>query len=178
MKKSVKPVNTRMLVNLGLLSAIEIVLTRFCNIPLTPTMWLNFGFLPIAVAAVLYGPIPAGTAYAVCDILGALLFPKGAYLPGLTLTAFLIGLTYGLFLHNFNKNWIKLLSAVLITAIALDLGVKTIFLLPIYDKGYIVLFWERTLKCAVMIPIQTVLIWFVVDRLTPMLRRFTKTGDS
>ena len=52
MKK--QKISISMLVTLGMLVAIEIVLSRFCSI----SAWnikIGFSFVPVAVAAVLYG---------------------------------------------------------------------------------------------------------------------------
>lgn len=50
-----KNINTKMIVTLGLLAAIEIVLSRFFSI----NAWnikIGFSFVPLAVAGMLYGP--------------------------------------------------------------------------------------------------------------------------
>ena len=73
----------RTIVYLGVLTALEIVLNRFLSI----NAWnikIGFSFVPIVVAAILYGPIAAGIVAALCDFLGAILFPIGAYFPGFT----------------------------------------------------------------------------------------------
>lgn len=54
-----RKINTRTIVYLGVLTALEIVLNRFLSI----NAWnikIGFNFVPIAVAAILFGPIPAG----------------------------------------------------------------------------------------------------------------------
>ena len=45
----------------------------------------------------MYGPLSAGVAYALGDLLGMMIFPNGSYFPGFTLTAFLTGVIYGLY---------------------------------------------------------------------------------
>ena len=85
-----KKLDTRSITALGLLVAVEIVLSRFCSI----NAWdlkIGFSFLPVAVAAMRLGPLEAAVVAAVSDFVGAVLFPIGAYFPGFTLTAFQIG---------------------------------------------------------------------------------------
>ena len=51
--------SARLLVTLGLLTALQVVLSRFCSI----NAWnikIGFSFVPVVAAAVLYGPLPAG----------------------------------------------------------------------------------------------------------------------
>ena len=89
--------NTKTLTLMGLLIALEIVLSRFLSI----NAWnirIGFSFVPIAAAGMLLGPIPAGIVAAAADILGATLFPSGPFFPGFTLTAFLTGTLLGVFL--------------------------------------------------------------------------------
>ena len=91
--------NTKRLVVLAFLIALEIILTRFCSIQ-TPIVRIGFGFLPVAMMGILYGPIWAGIGYAIGDLLGMLIFPSAAYFPGFTLTAFLTGMIFGFFLKG------------------------------------------------------------------------------
>lgn len=98
---------TRPMVFIAILVAIEVVLTRFFAIE-TPIIRVGFGFVPIALSAIIFGPIIGGITAATADVLGMLLFPKGVYFPGFTLSAFLTGLTYGLFLYNKPKSFLTL----------------------------------------------------------------------
>ena len=91
--------NTKRLVVLAFLIALEIILTRFCSIQ-TPIVRIGFGFLPVAMMGILYGPIWAGIGYAIGDLLGMLIFPSAAYFPGFTLTAFSTGMIFGFFLKG------------------------------------------------------------------------------
>ena len=86
--------NTRNIVYLAVLIALEIVLNRFLSIN-TPVVKIGFSFVPIAIAGMLFGPIPAAIVAALADLLGAALFPTGTIFLGITLTAFLKGINWG-----------------------------------------------------------------------------------
>ena len=94
-----KKQNTQRLIVIAFFIALEIILTRFCSIN-TDILRIGFGFLPVAMVAMLYGPLWAGAAYAIGDILGMIIFPTAGYFPGFTLTAFLTGCTYVIFLYG------------------------------------------------------------------------------
>ena len=96
--------NVKKLVEISLLIALEVILTRFCSI-YTGVLRIGFGFLPVAIIAMMYGPISAGVAYAIGDILRMMIFPSGSYFPGFTLTAFLTGVIYGVVLCKHPKTW-------------------------------------------------------------------------
>ena len=97
-----KKLSVRTLVECALLIAIEVVLNRFASFQVLG-LKIGLSFIPMALCAMLYGPWWAAGCYAVSDVIGALLFPFGAYFPGFTLTCALMGACYGLFLHNREK---------------------------------------------------------------------------
>lgn len=151
--------NTTTIVVIAFLMALEIILTRFLSIQL-PIVRLGFGFLPVALMGILYGPLWAGATYALGDILGMLIFPSPfPYFPGFTLTALLVGIVYGLVLHNNQITWKRTLLATSIVCILLNLGLDTLWLYLTMDKAVVALMPARLLKCAIMLPVQTILIY-------------------
>lgn len=152
--------DVKKLIQISLLIAIEVILTRFCSIQ-TPIVRIGFGFLPIAMIAMMYGPLSAGISYVVGDILGMLLFPSGAYFPGFTLTAFLTGLTYGVFLYNKPATWSRIIGAVMTICLIINLGLDTYWLSIIMGKGYLALLPTRIIKTVIMIPVQTLIIGII-----------------
>ncbi len=147
----------------ALLMALEIILTRFLSITL-PFVRIGFGFLPISIIAILYGPLWAGTAYALGDILGMLIFPAAPYFPGFTFTAFCTGAVYGLILHKREITLKRVFLAVCIVCVVLNLGLDTYWLYILYDTGVVGFLPGRLIKCAIMIPLQTFLIYFLYHR--------------
>lgn len=154
-------------VQVALLTALEIILSRFFSIA-TPIVKIGFGFLPIAVIAMLHGPLWAGGAAATGDFLGAILFPIGPYFPGFTLTAGLTGLVYGLLLYNRPKSWTRISCAVLFISLVLHLGLDTLWLEMITGKGYLALLPTRILKSVIMAPMQIILVRLAWTRLRPL----------
>lgn len=152
--------NSKKLVEISLLIALEVILTRFVSIN-TPIVRIGFGFLPIAILGMMHGPLSAGIAYAVGDILGMLIFPSGSYFPGFTLTAFLTGLVYGLVLYKKQKTWPRIILAACIVCLGLNLCLDTVWLNILMGQGYLALLPPRIFKAAVMIPIQSILIGLV-----------------
>ena len=91
--------STKMMATLGILLAMDIVLTRFLSI----NAWnirIGFGFVPVVLSGMLFGAVPTMVLGALADFLGAILFPIGPYFPGFTLTAALTGLVFGYFLKK------------------------------------------------------------------------------
>ena len=158
----VKKTSTKKLTQIALLIATEIILTR-CLAVQTPIVRISFGFLPIAVIAMLYGAVYAGVGAAIADLIGITLFPTGMFFPGFTLTAFLTGVTYGCLLHNNPKNLTCICTAALIVTIGLQLGLDTLWIRILTGNGYLALLPARTLKVLIMTPIQILCIRFVAN---------------
>lgn len=156
--------------------ALEIILTRYLSINIGGILRIGFGFLPVAMLAIMFGPLWAGAAYAIGDILGMIIFPSGAYFPGFTLTAFLTGLVFGLILYKKPVTWTRVLIASMIVVIGLNLGLDTLWLKILMNQGYFALIPTRLIKCAFAIPIQTILIplmWNQIFRKIPTIRSNT-----
>lgn len=140
--------SVRTVVHLGVLTALEIVLNRFLSI----SAWnlkIGFSFVPVAAAAMLFGPLPAGIVAALGDLLGAVLFPIGPYFPGFTLTAFLTGLTFGLFLRE-RCTALRVLGAVAVQQLVLSLLLNSLWISVLYGSPYLPLLGTRAVQCAIL----------------------------
>ncbi|MEA4848265.1 MAG: folate family ECF transporter S component [Clostridiaceae bacterium] len=148
---------TKTIAFVGLLVSMEVIFTRFLSFQ-TPIVRIGFGFIPIAFSAILFGPLIGGLTAAISDILGMVIFPKGAFFPGFTLSAFLGGAIYGLFLYKKPVTMINIAKSVLLITIAVDLGLNTLWLYMTTGEAAAALFIPRTLKSAIMLPVQIAVI--------------------
>ena len=88
----------RAVVVTGLLIALSMVIESFTiNLGFAK---INFAFLAIAAIGMLYGPSVSLFAGAVCDVLGYLVAPDGAFFPLYTLIGAAQGLIYGLIAYR------------------------------------------------------------------------------
>lgn len=99
-----KRITTRMMVALALLSAISIILSRFCVIYFTDNLRLSFGNIPILIAGLMFGPIAGALVGGVTDIIGSLLLSGLGWYPPLTITPVVMGLIAGLLRSFVMKN--------------------------------------------------------------------------
>lgn len=163
--------NVRKIVYLSLFISLEVILTRFLSIQ-TPIVRIGFAFLPIAISGMMFGPLAAGLAAALADLIGMMLFPTGgAYFIGFTISAFLEGFVFGLLLYNKPKTMIRVSIAVVITSIFINLGLGTLWLAILTGKGYLAIMPVRIVKCLVMIPIQIPMIMIVWKYLASQLEQ-------
>ncbi len=61
---------------------------------------VNFAFIPLAAIGMLFGPTVSIFAGGICDVLGFLVHPTGAFLPLYTLIGMFQGLIYGIVLYR------------------------------------------------------------------------------
>ena len=152
-------ISTKNIVIMGMLIAVEIVLSRFLSINAW-NMKIGFSFVPIVIAAILLGPIYAGIVAAMGDFLGAILFPIGAYFPGFTFTALITGMIFGFFLHK-DQGLARIIPSVLINQLILSLCLNTLWISILYGSDYKALFISRIPQTGILIVVQIVVIYAI-----------------
>lgn len=163
----------RKLVTLALLAALYIVLERFLSFNVW-NMRIGFAFVALAVSGMLFGPLAAGLVGAVGDILGMMLFPTGPYFPGFTLTAFLTGAVFGLFLHRQQRPG-HIIGAVAVNQILLSLFLQTLWISITYGASYRALLPTRMTQCLIMIPLQLAVLFLIAKPAALVARRMQLT---
>ncbi len=147
---------TRSLVLLSVLAALQIILARFCSF----NAWnvrIGLGFIPVALAGIFFGPLPAALVAAVSDFLGAVLFPTGTYFPGFTLTAACTGLSFGFLLHN-RLQLPRILISVALNQLIMSLCMNTLWISVLYGSSFTGLLSTRVLQVIVIAPIQIMIL--------------------
>lgn len=152
--------NTKKLVVSAQLLALDVVLTRLLAIN-TPLMKIGLGFAAVALCAILYGPWWAALVAALGDIVGALLFPTGAFFPGFTLTAACTGLLFGLCLYRRDKSLLWPILAAMLNVVLVSYLLNTAMISYISGSPYAALLKARAVQLAVMLPIQIAVLSFL-----------------
>lgn len=160
---------TKKLTTLAILVAMHIILSRFLSYSVW-NMKIGFDFLPVSVAAVLYGPIGAAVVGGLGDFIGAILFPIGPYFPGYTLSAALSGAVLGLFLHREQK-LTRVLGAVAVNQWIISLLLTSFWISFTNLVPYWAMVTSRVPQCAIMTAVQ-----IPVLMLLPRLLRTVKGG--
>lgn len=153
-------VETKKLAVSAMLITLDVMFTRVLAIN-TPLMKIGFGFAAVAVSAMFFGPLWAMLTAALGDIVGALVFPVGAFFPGFTLTAALTGLFYGLCLYNHPGSSQRAVAAALLNCFFVTLLANTALIAYISGNNYGVLFTARAVQFFIMFPIEAIVIAFL-----------------
>lgn len=148
----------RILVYMGLLISMYVLLNHVVPVIQIETIRISFGFMPQSFASMLFGPVIGGIGSAAGDIIGMIVAPKGPYFPGLTISAMLTGMIYGWFLYKKPKTLWRIVLAVLCITLFVDIGLNTYWLTILYGHAYLAILPGRIIKCAAMVPVQTVII--------------------
>lgn len=125
----------KVLAFMGIMIALDVILVRFLVIQ-GPAMRISFHFIVVILAGMYLGPFRAGIIGIVADILGMLIFPRGAYFPGFTLSA---GITYvmaGYFLEG--RKSAKMLNVVVysvLSTLLIDTVLNSIWLVMLLHQN-------------------------------------------
>ena len=160
--------NTKKLITLSVLVAMDVVLTRFLSINAWNTR-IGFGFVPMVIAAMMYGPLSAGIVAALADFIGAILFPTGPYFPGFTFSVFLMGIVFGLFLYKDRSFW-RVVVSVLITQFVISLFLTKYWVSCLYGANYKALLATRVVQSAIISAAQIIVI--------PLMAQLVKRLDK
>lgn len=148
----------------GMLLALDVVLTRFLSVN-TWNLRIGFSFLAVVLAAYWYGPVGAGLVHGLADLLGAVLFPSGAYFPGFTLTAALMGVIFGLCLHRNTRFW-RIAAGVVGTQACCSVLLNSLWITVTSTKGatFGAVLLSRLPQAGAMIVVELVLIPLVLSQ--------------
>ena len=167
---------TKIMVTCALLVALQVILARFLSINTTFVV-VNFSFLAVALAGILFGPLWGMAVGGVSDLVGASLFPFGAFFPGFTLTAALVGLVYGAFLHTKTgdlqgkSGWLRVVGASL-SASLIRFVLNSVWLYIMYGAGLFGMLPARITETVCMVVAQLILL----PVLSSMVRRLVHRG--
>ena len=155
----------------AMLIALDVIFTRVFAIN-TQLMKIGLGFAAVALSAMLYGPLWAMLTAALGDLVGALLFPTGAYFPGFTVTAALTGFIFGLFLYRRERAWLRAFLAALTNSFFVTLVLNSLMIAVFFRSSpaelagadwarfveltnFKQLMGARSLQFLIMVPVQT-----------------------
>ena len=157
---------TRTITTVGLLLAIQMVLSSYGVIEVTDSLKISLAHLALTPTAILFGPVAATLQGALSDILGFIIKPTGPYFPGFTLTNVLVGLVCGFILHGQKPSWWRCIAAVTISLAGLNLFLNSLWLhmlAYVPDRGYFAWVTVRAPNYLVEVPVNTVLCYLLLQ---------------
>ena len=160
------------------MTALSVVFCRFIGFsPENTAFRFEFGFLPIAFVAELFGPLWSGVAYLVADIIGSL-FSGYAPNPFISACKLLTGAFMGLFLsHGIYKKRPSILRIILafsLIAVFVDFLLMSPILMALYGWTAAVTFGMRAINAAINLPIRIASFYLIRRAMDKPLSEFMK----
>lgn len=163
---------TKHVVLCGLLAALAIVLGTFTSISIGPYIKIGFSGLPNRIVEFLFGPVVGCLFSGALDVLKYVLKPDGPFFFGFTFNAMLSGLIYGTLLYKKPISLPRILIAEFLVKLFVNCGLNTLWISMLYGKGFFVLLAPRVIRNAVMLPVDSVILFFALTYARKLALRF------
>lgn len=167
---SSKNKNLTMMAMLGALS----VVLGYYSIVIGDYIKISFSGLPNQIAGHLFGPAAAALFGAVTDLVKYVVKPTGPFFPGFTISAALSGLLYGMAFYQKNITFFRVFLTKLFVVLLVDLLLNTYWLSILYGNGFFAILPVRILKNAIMLPIDSILLYLVMTRMKWVWNQFIR----
>lgn len=154
--------NTRSLTGLSMLIALSIVVSYITSFQITPTLKIGIGFLVTALMGMLYGPVAAGLANGLANLIKFFLKPTGPFFLGYTITAILGGVIYGIFFYKGKCSLWRAISAKTCVNIFLNVCLNTYWGALLYGDAMSAIIGPRFIKNISLLPFEIVLLYIVL----------------
>lgn len=173
----------RILIFAAMMIAACSALAHIPSIPTTdPNVRVTWGFLARAVCGMVGGPITALVFGFAEDTINFFIAPpSGPYFPGYALTTMLGTMIYALFLYRVRFTPVTLAVRVFLAKLftnALNVILGALWSAILYNKGYYLLMVASFWKNLVMLPVQAVMLFFLLAALIPVLSRLGLIPES
>lgn len=162
---------TRNLAICAMLAALAIVLNFVASIQLGPYIRIGFSGIPNRIVDFIFGPIVGGIFGGMLDILKYFTKPTGPFFFGFTFNAIISSLIYGSFLYNKPIKISRIVLCEILIKLFINCGLTTLWLAIMYNKGFMVLLPARFIKEMIMIPVDSILLYFSLTIIQKLRKR-------
>jgi len=171
---------TRNMVLCGLMAALAMVLSMTASIEVGPYIKIGFSGIPNRIVEFLFGPVTGCLFGGAMDVLKYALKPTGPFFFGFTFNVMLAGLIYGSIFYKKPVSIKRIMAAELLVKVIVNCFLNTLWISMLYGKGFFVLLPARLLKNAVMLPIDSMILYVslvYVKKLMYKVGRFSKKRE-
>lgn len=163
---------TKHVVLCGLMAALAIILGMVATISIGPYIRIGFSGLPNRIVEFLFGPAVGCLFGGALDILKYILNPTGPYFFGFTFNAMLSGIIYGTILYRRPVSVKRIVIAEFLIKLLVNCILNTLWLSMLYGEGFFVLLPLRVLKNAIMLPIDSFILYFALTYARKLIAQF------
>ena len=155
----------------AMMVALSVIFTRLLGFP-TQGMWrVEIGFFPIAIVAVLYGPLWSAAAYGLADLIGALIFT--GVNPFILICKIVFGLLMGIFFYKKQKiGLVRNILFFLFGAFIVDIVMMTPIFVYVFGNPWDVALTMRAAAFAVNTPVRIILMALADRFMLPAIYKY------
>ena len=153
---------TKNIVLCGLMAALAVVLSMTASVEVGPYIRIGFSGIPNRVIECLFGPVAGCLFGGALDILKYILKPSGPFFFGFTFNVMLAGVIYGSILYKKTVSIKRIIVAELLIKILVNCILNTLWISMLYGEGLFALLPLRVLKNAIMLPIDSAILYFAL----------------
>ncbi len=161
----------RSLTGASLLLALSILLTYFFRLDFGGSLSVGLSFNATALMGMLFGPVVTGLVNGLGDIIKCVLKPQGPYFFGYTFNAMLAGVIYGVFLYGKKPTLLRVVATKATINIVINAFLATLWMALLGGKGFYAMIPVRVIKNLTMIPIESAILYAVLNAASQALRR-------
>lgn len=154
-------VELRDLILLGIIVAMKIILERFTIG--TSLAHIGLGFIGSVLLGYMFGPVWGAAGGGIADLVSSALFGnQGGFFIGFTLSAMVGPFIYGLFFYQKPVKIWRIMVAVLLVSIIVNVGMNTLWLHFLYNVDYKAALVQRA-PMEIIVPwVQMIVVYFVL----------------
>lgn len=158
---------------LGIMAALAVILGFVASIDLGPYVRIGFSGLPNRIVEATFGPFVGCLFGGALDVIKFIVKPTGTFFPGFTFDAMLAGILYGSILYRKEISVPRIFMAELVNKVIVNCGFNTLWISVLYGKGFLALLPARIIKNAIMLPIDTMLVFVCLGVVARVTHKFT-----
>lgn len=164
--------STRNVVLCGLLAALAVVLGTVASISVGLYIKIGFSGLPNRIVEFLFGPVVGCLFGGALDILKYIIKPDGPFFFGFTFNAMLAGVIYGSILYKKPVSIPRIVCAEFLAKVLVNCVLNTLWISMLYGQGFLAIMPMRVLKNAIMLPIDSAILFFALTFSKKLVAQF------
>ena len=169
---------TRNMVLCGLMAALAVVLSMTASIEVGPYIRIGFSGIPNRIVVCLFGPVAGCLFGGALDILKYALKPTDPFFFGFTFNVMLAGIIYGSILYRKPVSIKRIVAAELLIKILINCILNTLWISMLYGKGFFAILPLRVFKNVIMLPIDSLILYFALTYVKRLLKRVGFGGQD
>lgn len=162
--------NVKVLAMAALFIAVRIVISAFF-IPIGENLRIYFSFFVNALGSMICGPVIALISGFICDILGYIISPSGAFFFGYVLTSMMGSFVYALFLYRARISIVRVFLCKLSVNIFVNMGLNCLWSAILYGKGYYYYLAKSIVKNLTLLPLEVFLLIVFLQVMIPIMEK-------